>query len=249
MSSDVFGPVGATPRHESDKRPDWYPDRINPNVQSYWDGTAWTSQRRWVNGTWIDETPPAAVIPGAASITDSTYTPARSFAPSAPTAPGSRPLPPYSAAYTQTNRRPVVMSPVTGGMAGLLFCSLLLILGSLTPWISVSLGSLSTSISGTDSGISALIGVNGWITFAAGIVLFILVCMSVISDEPIFRSAAFVVALACAGFAAYDLIRILQKISEQPGGFGHANIAWGLIVTVIAAIGSLIAATNDTRRA
>jgi hypothetical protein len=135
-----------------------------------------------------------------------------------------------------------------------MLCSLLLILGSFTPWITVSFAGHSTSAAGTDSGISALIGVNGWITFSAGILLFILVCMVVVSAEPLFRSVALVVALAAAGFAVYDLVRILQKISEaassSSSGIGLALqtdnlVGWGLIVTVIGGVGALICAVSE----
>jgi hypothetical protein len=36
------------------KEPGWYPDRINPNVQNYWDGHGWSAQRRWEAGRWSD---------------------------------------------------------------------------------------------------------------------------------------------------------------------------------------------------
>ena len=40
---------------------------------------------------------------------------------------------------------------MTAGVAGLMFCSLLLILGSFTPWLTIGFGNTTTSVAGTDS--------------------------------------------------------------------------------------------------
>jgi hypothetical protein len=135
--------------------------------------------------------------------------------------------------------------------------SVMLILGSFTPWITVSVASLSASINGTDTGISDLIGVNGWITFSAGILLFVLVCMVAVSDEPLFRTAAVVIALVAAGFAVYDLVRVVQKISNTPAlpsavpvsHLASTNVGWGLIVVVIGAAGALVCSVSEARSA
>jgi hypothetical protein len=221
-------------RAPTDREPGWHPDRINPNLQRYWDGAAWTATRRWVAGQWVDD----------------------AAAPAAPTAAPPRPIPGYQqapapsyASAAPTRARPA--ASVSPGLGGLMFCSLLLILGSFTPWLTISLGPSSASVAGTDSAISQLIGVNGWITFSAGILLFILVCMVVISAEPLFRSVALVVALAAAGFAVFDLVRILQKISEAASTSSRIglttdnHIGWGLIVVVIGGIGVLLFALSE----
>ncbi len=223
-------------RTPTDKDPGWYPDRINPNLQKYWDGEAWTASRRWVAGQWLDA----------------------AAAPAAPTSGPPGPIPGYSLApapaYGSTTPRAAPRASVTAGVAGLMFCSLLLILGSFTPWLTIGFGNTTTSVAGTDSSISDLIGVNGWITFSAGIVLFILVCMLVISAEPLFRSVALVVALAAAGFAVYDLVRIIQKISQaassSSSGLGAAfrtdnHVGWGLIVAVVGGVGALVCAVGE----
>jgi hypothetical protein len=217
-----------------EKVPGWEPDHINPNLQRYWDGSAWTATRRWVAGQWIDESAPAAgasaVSSGAAPTKKNQYV---------------RLLPPASTSAVQT-RHAAVVRPAVGG---LLICSILLILGAFTPWLTISLAGHGTSVGGTDPGISQLIGVNGWITFSAGILLFVLACMIVVSGEPLFRSVAVLVALGAAGFAIYDLVRILQKISQaasaNPAGLNtlfrtNNYVGWGLIVTVVGAVGALL---------
>jgi hypothetical protein len=42
---------------DADRRVDWHPDRIKPNVQRYWNGTEWSAQRQWVGGRWEEYDP------------------------------------------------------------------------------------------------------------------------------------------------------------------------------------------------
>ncbi len=231
-------------RMPAEREPGWHPDRMNPNLQKYWDGSEWTATRRWVSGQWVDESPAA---PEPSSVPPSTN-------------PGLQqvraPAHPYASTTPPTARS---STTVTGTSAGLLVCCVLLILGSFTPWITVSFANQSLSAAGTDSSISDLIGINGWITFSAGILLFVLVCMMVVSGEPLFRTLALVIALVTAGVAIYDLVRILQKISQasSPSVNGipvsglrpDNSIGWGLIVVVIGAIGALICAVGESRNA
>jgi hypothetical protein len=217
-----------------------------PNLQKYWDGSGWIAQRRWMGGKWTNE--PVSV-------------------PGMPATPGAGAAGQYSGFSSQPMggapaRSFTPVSKVTAGTIGLLISSILLVVGSFTPWITVSVASLSVSISGTDSGISDLIGVNGWITFAGAILLFILVCMSVISNEQMFRSFALIIAVVVTGFAVYDLVRIVQKLSQvspvHPGIGGPSalnalapdiNVGWGLIVLVIGALGALVCAIGEARKA
>jgi hypothetical protein len=228
--------ISGASRTAREKVSGWEPDHINPNLQRYWDGSAWTATRRWVAGQWIDESAPVAVASAGSSG-------------AAPTNPNQyvRLPPPVSTSAVHT-RHAAVVRPAVGG---LLICSILLILGAFTPWLTISLAGHSTSVSGTDPGISQLIGVNGWITFSAGILLFVLACMIVVSGEPLFRSVAVIVALGAAGFAIYDLVRMLQKISHAASAPStglssafHTNnyVGWGLIVTVVGACGALLLA-------
>lgn len=224
------------------QEPGWYPDRMSPNLQKYWDGSSWIAQRRWIAGKWVSETPPGApeaagAVPGAGA----TY-------------PGFGTRASVSTSQARLQTAPTV----SGAGLGLLLSSVMLIVGSFTPWATVSLASLSYSASGTDSSISDAIGVNGWITFACGLLLFILACMSMISPEPLFRSGALIVAVVATGFAVYDLVRIIQKTSHSanPSFNGQvihqltasASVGWGLIVAVIGAIGALLFAVGEARR-
>lgn len=227
------------------QEPGWYPDRMAPNLQKYWDGTGWIAQRRWIGGKWVNEAPPGAPAAAGAVPGAGTNYPGYAGRPSVSTAQGR----------LQTS------ATVSLGTIGLMLSSVVLIVGSFTPWLTVSLVGFSYSASGTDSPISSLIGVNGWITFVCGLLLFILACLSVINTEPLFRTAAVVIAVVAAGFAIYDLIRIVQKISQVApatesiagravsGLSPDITVGWGLIVAVIGAIGALLCAISGARNA
>jgi hypothetical protein len=215
---------------------------MSPNLQKYWDGSSWIAQRRWIAGQWVSEPPPGA--PAAAGA-----------APGA-TYPGFATRPSVSTSQARLQTSPTV----SAGALGLLLGSVMLIVGSFTPWVTVSIVNLSYSANGTDSSISNLIGVNGWITFACGLLLFILACMSMISPEPSFRTVALIIAVVGTGFAIYDLVRIIQKISQATPTTGSIagrvvtglgpdiNVGWGLIVAVIGALIVLLCAIGEARR-
>jgi hypothetical protein len=143
-------------------------------------------------------------------------------------------------------------------MLGVLVCSVIIIIGSLTPWVSISLaGHAFGSANGTDSSISDLIGINGWLTFAAGLILFLLVGFTAFTGERVFRLSTLGLALVTAGLAIYCLVRILQKISNVPtplsshipnGSFGiDVSVAYGLIILLIGALGAVLFAFADIR--
>ena len=150
-------------------------------------------------------------------------------------------------------------STVTFGTIGLLISSVLLIVGSFTPWVTVSFAGLNISASGTNSGISDAIGVNGWITFAGGVLLLVFVCMAAVTADAVFRSLALITAVVVTGFAVYDLVRIAQKVSQASPAHptlngapitafqANASVGWGLIVVVIGALGALLCAVGQTR--
>ena len=230
-------------RIPGDKTPGWQPDRVNPNLQRYWDGSEWTAMRRWISGQWVDEPgvapDPASGPPGA--LPTSRYAPERSQPGSFGTAVKGR----TTASVTVTD-------------AGLLICSVLVIVGSFTPWLTISVLGHSVGASGTDFSISRSFLVNGWLTFAAGILVFILGCMIVVSAEPFFRTMSLVFSLAAVAFAVYALVRILQALSETsaPTFDGSAisipfkpdvNVGWGLIVLLIGALGAAFCAFSETR--
>jgi hypothetical protein len=137
--------------------------------------------------------------------------------------------------------------------------ALLLVIGSLAPWVSVSAEGRTLMTNGTDSGISSLIGVNGWVTFAAGLLLFFLVGIIALTRAQVFRLTALVVSLVAGGFATYDVVRIVQKISNiTPATTGlpssltsllDVTVAWGLIVMAIGAFGAVVFSILDLRNA
>ncbi|HXA75292.1 MAG TPA: DUF2510 domain-containing protein [Acidimicrobiales bacterium] len=234
-------------RGPDDTAPGWYPDRVSPNLQKYWDGTAWIAQRRWIGGKWMSE-PPPGVTPDPSGI-----------AAASGTAHGYAAGPYASTSRLNTGSRSVTTPTLTGSAIGLFCFSVLLIVGSFTPWVTVSIASFSASASGTDGSISDLIGVNGWITFAGALLLLILFVLMAVNPEPLYRTLTLIIGVVVAGFAVYDLVRIAQKISQASsvaptfnasplrGLQPDINVGWGLIVLVIAALGALVCAVVQAR--
>lgn len=258
------------------KAPGWYPDRINPNIQNYWDGHGWSAQRRWMSGRWFDVQmgPSAGEVPlgasggapgrGAASGAGAGAGPVPRATPVAPP-PGANPyvnLPPHLYAQaTSLGQSRASANSVTIAMMGLLACSVIIIVGSLTPWITVSIGGIGSSINGSDAGISSVIGINGWLTFAGGIVLFLLVGLTAVTGERVFRVSTVLLALAVTGLATYDMVRVVQKINSFPSASSSSikdapsflnlhldiTVGWGLIILLIGAVGAILFALADLK--
>ena len=282
MATDVPGASGSPAQHDVG----WHPDRINPNLQRYWDGTGWTQQRRWVARQWmIEPLPgmPAGVAPGMAPPMASPPGPTGSGDPAPagaappPPPPGQGPAqapsqrypaPPaaasgaqyaYQQPYAASSARRAAARPValTGTLVSLLVSSIVVIIGSFTPWLTVSVGPISQSANGSDSVTSTLIGLQGgWLTFAGGLIMLIFVVLIAVSGESNIATATLIVAVVTAGFAIYDLVRTAQKISEASNVSSLGNgplrpdisVGWGLIVCVIGALAAVVFAFLETRR-
>jgi hypothetical protein len=223
-------------RPTSEREPGWEPDRRNPNLQRYWDGSEWTAARRWVSGQWVDE----SLLP--------TRTP--SMLENA----GSS----VQASASARVRRERQTVTVTAGFGGLFICGVLLILGSVTPWVTVSFVDQSTSVQGTDITISHAFLVNGWFTLPIGILLLLLTFLGVTSGERVIRATLLLLSLAGAAVAVYALVRILQLISQSsaPTFNGvpiklpvqpNASVGWGLIVLLVGALGAVLCALSEAK--
>src|SRR6185437_15586639 len=128
--------------------PGWFPDRMNPNVQKYWDGNGWTAQRRWVAGQWqlepLPGVPRTPAGPGVAAASGSFAAPGMGAPPmdSGYYAYGGRPHQSRFVPPTALAQRPIrTAAPVTSvsfSQAALLLCSVLLIVGAFTPWVTTN---------------------------------------------------------------------------------------------------------------
>ena len=225
-SSIVSGPDEALGGSAaSPKAPGWYPSRSSPSDQTYWDGHDWTARRRWNAGRgWLvagdapeeamsDSTPPSSVPRLSAN--------------------------PYVALAP-------TRSKATGftfnlGVLILLVCGVALMYGSVGEWVhvsgSVGVANFHVSINGIDQGISALITVNGWVTFIGGILIVIFACFEMTSEEIQLSILTTLIAAVMTIFAIYDMFRIVQKISQVPATAGtDVSVAWGLICVLSAAV-------------
>lgn len=213
------------------KAPGWYPDRANPNDQSYWDGQSWTAKRRWTSGKgWI-------VAGDAPNDVMRDASPSRS---------GPRhSANPYAGAFP--SRPKAAGFSFNLGVFLLLVCGVALMYGSVGAWVHVSgnvgVANFHASLNGTDPGITNLIRVNGWVTFIGGVLVVIFACFAMTSEE--LQPAIFtvIITFVTAVFAAYDMFRIVQKISQVPASAGaNISVGWGLICVLSAAVLALLIA-------
>jgi hypothetical protein len=235
------------------KEPGWYPVRTNPNEQTYWDGTDWRGRRRWSAGSgWIEvgaDAPASAAVPAAA------------FA-------GPRlSANPYAPHPTPTTTHAVRPMPgVTVGVLLLMASSIAMMVGSVTTWISSSASFSSTSlfggaagagisfsasaaVSGVADGMSGLLGINGYMTLIAAIVVLVFAGLMAVSDDSSVRIIGLFFALASLGLSIYAVVRLAQKLNHAhiPRGL-TVNIGWGVILTLGAAVlATLLALFQLTR--
>jgi hypothetical protein len=213
-------PTGAAPTV-----PGWYPTGTNPNEQAYWDGSAWSRTRQWSVTGWVEEgVNPVTVAPQPGA----TVAPPRYSA--NPYAPVSTPAAPP--------RPRAVSSSLTLGMLVLLASGILLMVGSVTSWVtaSISSGGHAATIAGVPGIEATGLAVNGYATFICGIVLVALAVALIVADDPSLRLLSLLAAWTSLGFAIYFLVRILQEINDNTSRFVNASVGPGLIVVMCAAV-------------
>ncbi len=228
-------PSGGAPSVAAPKEPGWYPVRSNPNEQSYWDGTDWTRRRHWTVGAGWTE---VGVTPHFVSVAEAQGPAPRISA--NPYAPRTGPRSPVGAASAAPG--------VTVANFLLLASGITIMLASVTTWVSSSLSGggltigganlgLSSATSGLDPSISSAIGVNGYATLTAGVVLMVFAGMMMVSDDAGIRVFAALFALATVGLGIYVVVRLLQKINAAhvPQG-ASLNIGWGALLVLSAAV-------------
>jgi hypothetical protein len=142
----------------------------------------------------------------------------------------------------------------------LLLAGVLVIVGSITSWISVSLFGHTVSVAGTDRVISNAISINGWITVALGIVILLIGALMMVSPEASLRLLAICITGLTLGFSTYYVVRVVQELSKahaaaaRYAGFGRSfpvseHIGWGLVVLLVAAVGAVISSGMALREA
>ncbi len=232
------------------KEPGWYPVRANPNEQTYWDGTDWRGRRRWSAGAgWTEVGFDTQVAAGA---------PAVAF--SGPRLTAN----PYAPHPTSTTHPARPAPGVTLGILLVIASSVAMMLGSVTTWISSSASfsgtslfggsagashAVSTALSGVEDGMSSLIGINGYITFIAAVVVLVFAGLMALSDAWSVRFIGCLVALGSVGLSIYAVVRLAQKLNQvhSPAGV-TVNVGWGVILTLGASVvATLIALFELTR--
>ena len=145
----------------------------------------------------------------------------------------------------------------------LLLCAVVVIIGSFTPWMTVSFFGQSISVDGNQSSIVTAIGVNGWFTFVTGVVLLLVAAAMLNSRERALRQWAVIVAFVTLGFAVYDMSRVAYGVSSLsipsergvPAPLTHflssfgVSVGFGLVLLLIAALGAMACAIIELRSA
>jgi hypothetical protein len=226
MSAEHRAPGAAAPP----KEPGWYPVRANPNEQTYWDGSDWTRRRVWNAGTGWAEVGGDAALSGAGSARLS----ANPYAP--------HPATPVAATVrTQPG--------VTIGLFLLAVSAIGIMFGSVTTWISSSSSLSSGSVfggititasgtaSGVDPGISTLIGINGYVTLIAGVVVLVFAGLMMVSEETSVRLVACLFSLVALGLSIFAIVRLVQKLNAAHPLHGVSlDVGWGIILVLGAAV-------------
>src|SRR5947209_5879105 len=126
----------------------------------------------------------------------------------------------------------------------LLLSGVAMVVGSVTAWVTVSFLGHSASVDGTNSGITRTITLNGWYTLVVGVLIVVSALLMAVSSQSSLESVTAVVAVVGLGFAVYDLVRILQKISDANSRVKGLNlrgiapsvstdVGYGLIILVV----------------
>jgi hypothetical protein len=219
-----------TPVTSGPKEPGWYPSRLSPNDQSYWDGTAWIARRHWSQGAWVTSgEAPETAEPALIS--------ANPFATSASET---------MRASGRQRRFAKAESSLSLGLLLLLASGVLLMVGSTMTWLhgDAAFGHffhVNISLKGLDPGISALLSINGYATFVCGVVIVALTGAAMAADDAQLRKLTLVVALTSLAFSIYFVVGVVQKINDV-SGHGNATVGPGLFVLIIGGVLAGIAA-------
>ena len=125
--------------------------------------------------------------------------------------------------------------------------ALLVVIGSVLPWVSLSTGFGSVGLSGTDG---HLVGssIDGTVTLILALVAAACFCCSLLRDDRVLPITGILLACATASIALYDLIDIGRKIADTPSShFGSVSIGVGLWLTALASLGMVFGSFKAAR--
>jgi hypothetical protein len=132
-----------------------------------------------------------------------------------------------------------------------------MMVGSVTTWVSVSLAGHTVSVAGTAGRATAnLAKGDGWVTFSFGAVVVVMGGLGLVSKGSLLRLITSIVAMVGLGFAIYYVVHVLNAISKFHASVGeisggafaaHAQIGFGLIMVLAAAAAATLAALIELR--
>jgi hypothetical protein len=153
----------------------------------------------------------------------------------------------------QTSRVNAPASKSTAAPLIVLLAGAVMMIGSVTTWLTISFGGRSIGIAGTatSGGNGGLSSVNGWFTFTGGIILLLLGGLMFASNDRSLRQLATFISFASLAYAIYDLVRILNDISHYNSSISRiglpssvstgVDVGFGLMLVLFAGLVALVA--------
>lgn len=184
----------------------WQPDPTGRHDYRYWDGAQWT-----------DHVSDNGVVASDPDLT--------------PRAP--------EAALQQWSARPDHPTPSSGirmGTVAMVIGAVVIAVGSIGTWATVSAGILSRSISGTDG--------DGTITL---VLAFVILLMALVTAKPApsggLLAVSILAAIAAGAIAAYDATNVSDKVAsvEASSSLVSASVGWGLYAVIGGAVIGVVA--------
>jgi len=117
--------------------------------------------------------------------------------------------------------------------------ALLVVIGSVAPWITISFGAESIGFSGTSFGITGGI-VDGTITLVLALVAGACIGFSLLRDDRMFQIFGALFAFATAVIAVIDFCKVADGVYSSH--FRGLSIGYGLWITTLGAIAMFVAA-------
>jgi hypothetical protein len=161
--------------------------------------------------------------------------------------------PPVVIYATRDRERNPVLSSLTvaaGGTAMLM---------SALPWVTANFQHHVTRVWGTSPLITHAIASNGWLTFTGGATLVFMGLLMLASSVFALRIITTLLAAITSGIAAYDTVRLVQKLHDAQHAVGrtgvlathlagHLQLGYGIIVVLCVSFVALIASAMQLSR-
>ena len=130
---------------------------------------------------------------------------------------------------------------------------------SLLPWVTANFAHHTTRVWGLSPLITKAISSNGWITFTGGATVVFMGLLMLASGVFALRVISTLLATMTAGIAAYDTVRLVQRVHQAHHGLAHAGVlatrlagdvhlGYGIVVVLCVSFLALVASAIQLTR-